>query len=107
VRASSRGIRTSIGPRAARVHIGGGRTGISTGAGPVSLYTSIGGGSRRGGSSPQAAYQRQLAQQDRASMAQHLAESFLRILNLHRVDFPLAQRPVAPEPTTPDRAAIY
>ena len=31
VRASSRGIRTSIGPRAARLHVGGGRTGFSTG----------------------------------------------------------------------------
>jgi hypothetical protein len=45
VRASSRGVRTSIGPRAARVHVGGGRTGFSTGLGPVSLYTS--GSSRR------------------------------------------------------------
>lgn len=101
VRASSRGVRTSIGPRAARVHIGGGRTGISTGAGPVSLYTSI------GGRSPQTAYQRQLAQQDRASRAQYLADAFLRILNLHRVDFPLAERPVAPESAAPDTAAIY
>ena len=33
VRASSRGVRTSIGPRVARVHVGAGRTGISTGAG--------------------------------------------------------------------------
>lgn len=116
IRASSRGIRTSIGPRAARLHVGAGRTGVSTGVGPVSLYTSIGSGSRRRSGSPQAAnqrqqaqaaYQRQLAQADRAAMAQGLADAFLRILNLHRVDFPLAQRPVAPEPAVPDRAAIY
>src|SRR3954452_19347102 len=122
VRASSRGVRTSIGPRAARVHIGGGRTGISTGVGPVGFYTSLGGGRRGGGSrgggsrggSAQASYQRQLAAQqrqaaqaDRAAMAQQLADAFLRILNLHRVDFPNAQRPIAPEPTPPDRAAIY
>jgi hypothetical protein len=117
IRASSRGVRTSIGPRAARVHIGGGRTGISTGVGPVGLYTSLGGGRRGGGSrggSAQASYQRQLAAQqrqaaqaDRVAIAQQLADAFLRILNLHRVDFPNAQRPIAPEPTPPDRAAIY
>lgn len=118
IRASSRGVRTSIGPRAARVHIGGGRTGVSTGVGPVGFYTSVGGGSRRsgsrGGSSAQASYQRQLASQqrhaaqaERAAVAQQMADAFLRILNLHRVDFPLAQPPIAPEPTPPDRPAIY
>ena len=35
IRASKRGIRTSLGPRIARVHVGGGRTGFSTGMGPV------------------------------------------------------------------------
>jgi hypothetical protein len=39
MRASSRGIRTSIGPRAARVHVGGGRTGFSTGV-AGQFYTS-------------------------------------------------------------------
>lgn len=118
IRASSRGLRTSIGPRAARVHIGGGRTGISTGIGPVGYYTSVGGGrrssSRRSATSAQADYQRQLAAQQRqvtqaekATLAQQLADAFLRILSLHRVDFPPAQRPVAPEPPVPDRAAIY
>jgi hypothetical protein len=43
VRASNRGLRTSVGPRAARVHMGTGRTGFSSGAGPVSFYTSTGG----------------------------------------------------------------
>ncbi|MEV4642834.1 DUF4236 domain-containing protein [Actinoplanes sp. NPDC049548] len=118
IRASSRGIRTSLGPRAARVHFGAGRTGVSTGIGPVGLYTSVGGGRRssnRGSAmSAQAAYQRQLAAQQRraaqaekAAVAQQLADAFLRILALHRVDFPIAQRPLAPEPALPDRAAIY
>ncbi|HEY6597438.1 MAG TPA: hypothetical protein VI011_25550 [Asanoa sp.] len=40
-------------------------------------------------------------------MAQQLADAFLRILALHRVDFPPAQHPTAPEPAVPDRAAIY
>jgi hypothetical protein len=101
------------------VHVGGGRAGVSTGIGPVGFYTSLGGGRRGGGrrtgaGSTQAAYQRQLAAQqrqtaqaDKAARAQQLADAFLRILALHRVDFPPAQRPVAPEPPVPDRAAIY
>ncbi|NJP31023.1 DUF4236 domain-containing protein [Micromonospora thermarum] len=117
IRASSRGIRTSIGPRAARVHFGGGRTGISSGVGPVGFYTSLGGG-RRGSSSGRlpsaaayqrqvAAQQRQAAQAQRAEEARHLAQTFLRILELHRVDFPAATRPIAPQPAAPDRASIY
>jgi hypothetical protein len=96
IRASSRGVRTSIGPRAARVHFGAGRTGLSTGIGPVGLYTSVGGtrggGNRRSVTSAQTSYQRQLAVQQRqtaqaekAVLAQQLADTFLRILALHRV----------------------
>ncbi len=40
LRVSKRGVRTSLGPRAARVHVGGGRTGFSTGVGPVGFYGS-------------------------------------------------------------------
>ncbi|MEU8299749.1 DUF4236 domain-containing protein [Micromonospora sp. NPDC048909] len=119
IRASSRGIRTSVGPRAARVHIGGGRTGISSGIGPVSFYSSLGGTTRRTSPSRSrtpspAAYQRQLAAQQRqvaqaqrAEEAQRLAQAFLRILQLHRVDFPTATRPIAPQPAPPDKATIY
>ncbi|MET7668186.1 DUF4236 domain-containing protein [Micromonospora luteifusca] len=116
VRASSRGIRTSLGPRAARIHVGGGRSGFSTGVGPVGFYTSLGSGrSRSGGRGTSAtsfqrqlaAQQRQAAQAQRAEEAQRLAQAFLRILALHRVSFPAATRPVAPEPAPPDRAAIY
>lgn len=39
VRIGKRGrMRTSIGPRFARLHVGAGGTGISTGAGPVTWY---------------------------------------------------------------------
>jgi len=119
VRASSRGLRTSVGPRAARIHVGAGRTGFSTGIGPVGFYTSAGSGRRSGGggrstTSAQVAYQRQLAAQqqaaaqgEKAALAQQLADAFLRILALHQVEFPPAQRPLAPEPAAPDRAAIY
>jgi hypothetical protein len=79
IRASSRGIRTSVGPRAARVHFGSGRTGFSSGAGPV--YTSLGGG-RRGGRRPPsiASYQRQLAAAQKAEEAQRLAAASKRSL---------------------------
>jgi hypothetical protein len=112
---SARGVRTSIGPRAARLHVGGGRTGVSSGFGPVGFYTSIGGGRRgSGGAGAQAAYRRQLAAQrrqvaqaDKLAVARQLAEAFSRILNLHRVDFPPAHRPIAPEPPAPDRTGIH
>jgi len=115
VRASSRGVRASVGPRAARVHVGGGRAGISTGAGPVGFYTSLGGGRRgsgRGGGAASyqrqfAAQQRQTARSERAEEARRLADIFLRILTIHRVEFPPATAPVAPPPAQPDRAAIY
>jgi len=47
IRLTSRGVRTSMGPRAARVHFGAGGTGFSTGIGPVSAYKPAGGRRRR------------------------------------------------------------
>jgi hypothetical protein len=107
-----------VGPRAARVHFGGGHTGFSTGAGSVGFYTSLGGGRSaeglRGGSSSAASYQRQLVAQQRpsalaekAEQARVLANEFLRIINLHRVQFVPASAPVVPASVQPDRAAIY
>jgi hypothetical protein len=81
----------------ARVHVGTGRTGVSTGAGPVGFYTSVG-GSRRTASSSQgsSAVARQLAAANKAQEAQALADALLKILQLHRQDFPATHRPVAP-----------
>lgn len=117
LRLSSRGLRTSIGPRIARVHLGGGRLGVSSGIGPFSASSSFGGRRRGGGrsaASARAAHQRQLAAQqrqaaqaEREALAFELADAFLGILELHRVDFPPVQRPVAPEPPAPDRDAIF
>ncbi len=47
VRHSSRGVRLSIGPRAARLHVGGGKPGVSAGTGPFTWYQPI--GSKTGG----------------------------------------------------------
>lgn len=118
IRASSRGVRASVGPRAARVHFGSGRTGVSTGIGPVGFYSSLGGG-RSGGRSSRAgtsvaSYQRQVAAQqrqavqaERAQLARAVADTFQRILTLHRMEFAAAGRPSVPAPQPPDRTAIY
>jgi hypothetical protein len=100
-----------VEPRAARVHFGSGRTGFSTGAGPVSFYTSLGGGrcgGSRGGSRPPsvASYQRQLAAAQKAEEAQRLAAAFEQILNVHRVEFPPASRPIAPPPPSPNASEV-
>jgi hypothetical protein len=112
VRASSRGVRTSLGPREARVHVGGGRTGFSTGAGPFTYYTS--GGTRRrtspGSRTGTATANRQLAAATRAAekhdQARALNEALQAILNLHRAEFPPAVPPTAPPPPPIDLDAL-
>jgi hypothetical protein len=109
VRASSRGLRTSVGPRAARVHFGAGRSGLSTGAGPVGFYTSLGGGSSRRSSGRRTSTgtsTRALAAAEKTQQAQQLAAALTAIIDLHRPDFAPAQRPVAPPPPAPDTDAI-
>ncbi len=108
IRASSRGIRTSIGPRAARLHFGGGRAaGISTGAGPFSLYSSLGSRRRARSSGPTiAARQRQLAQAAKAAEAQELIAAFQAILALHRVEPQPVAPPIAPGPAPVNEAEI-
>jgi len=103
------------------VHFGAGRAGVSTGAGPVGFYTSLGSGRSRSGSrggksrdSATASYHRKLARQQRQAEqtqriedAKELIKTFEHILSLHREEFPPATRPIAPPPGQPDRAAIY
>jgi hypothetical protein len=120
IRASSRGLRASVGPRIARAHFGGGSAGVSTGFGPVAFYASLGGGrsgGSRGSGAPTpsvasyqrefVAHQRQSAKGQKAERVRNLANSFLAILNLHRAEFAPASQPVLPPPAPPDRNAIY
>jgi hypothetical protein len=93
IRASSRGLRTSVGPRAARVHFGADRTGFPTGAGPVGFYTSAGGSWTRRYSTGTSS--RALAETAKAEQAQELAAALTAIFDLHRPEFPVAQGPVA------------
>lgn len=110
IRASSRGLRASVGPRAARVHVGAGRAGISTGAGPVTLYHSVGGGRRRRSSGPSrtsiAAYERQMRQAQKLEQARELMAAFEHILNMHREDFTPVSPPIAPPPEPVDVGAL-
>lgn len=109
VRASSRGVRTSLGPRAARVHVGGGRTAVSTGAGPLTLYSALGGGARArartrpggrvSGPTP--------AQVRKAEEAARLAEVLAELRHIHRAPFSAATPPVAPPLPQPDVVAVY
>jgi hypothetical protein len=41
VRGTRRGVRWAIGPQAARLHMGAGGRGVSTGAGPFSAYRGL------------------------------------------------------------------
>ncbi len=116
VRVSSRGVRTSVGPRAARVHVGGGRrTTVSSGMGPFFASTSVGGARRRStakrparprntGPTPaqlerarrQAERAEQEAQRD-AAIA-HLEELRRQTTSVHLQTFPQAQPPFVPPP---------
>ena len=97
-------MRASLGPRFARVHVGSGSPGISTGVGPFGYYTSLGGGSRghRGTrtstpAGPSAA-ERDLIR--RSAEAAEYQRALDEISGVHRVDFPVVGKPIAqPEPT--------
>lgn len=86
--------------------MGSGRPGVSTGAGPVGYYTSVGGSQRRptttGSVNRQmAAARRQQALADKAAEAERLRQAFEAIHAIHREAFPDAQRRKAPTPPEP------
>src|SRR6478736_1065013 len=99
VSASSRGLRTHLGPRMARVHVGGGRTGVSTGAGPFTAYQSLGAPARRttsrspGGVTP--------AQAQRLQEVDRVVAEFARLGQLHRQQFSSPAREVVSRPPLP------
>lgn len=122
VRVGSHGVRTSIGPRAARVHVGGGyRAGVSTGAGPVTLYHSVGGARRRrprmvtasrSGSpvaarpATVAAYHRHATVSAKGVEAQTIAAGLQVLDDLHRHPVEAVSAPVAAEEPPVDGATI-
>lgn len=96
IRVTERGLRASVGPRAARLHVGAGRPGVSTGAGPLTFYQPIGAASGRRG--PGSAH---LRRAERAQEAQVLQDEIVRILALHQATFAPVQRPHLPPPDLP------
>jgi hypothetical protein len=116
VKVTSRGVRTSLGPRAARVHVGGYRPGISTGAGPLTLYHGIGGSNRRRPRTsstshriPQATpatYHRQAQAAAKAGHAQQIQAALVDIGNLHRHAPPPVTPPLAGPPAPVNEKGI-
>lgn len=98
---SGHGIRAGIGPRVARVHVGTGRPGVSTGAGPLSLYSSIGGPGRRTGATATTSTTQRLNAAEKAQQAHELGTVLDSIGTVHRQTFEPVQRPLAPEPVLP------
>jgi hypothetical protein len=110
VRVSRRGVRTSVGPRIARVHVGAGRTGFSSGLGPVTYSTSSGrtsSGRRGGGYSGYAtAYGMTPTQAAKLGEAQRIQETLDRLTKAHQQKFPTAAKRLAVRPTVPDQKEL-
>ncbi|WP_128434107.1 DUF4236 domain-containing protein [Streptomyces cyaneus] len=103
VSASSRGICTSMGPRAARLHVGAGRAGFSTGAGPITYGTSLGGRSRsRAPRTSLTALERQARAAEKAARYEAVGRVEQALVSAHREEFTPAAAPVLPEPTPVD-----
>lgn len=116
VRASSRGLSSSFGPRAARVHVGSRGVGVSSRVGPVSAYTRVGskprnspraGGSRTSAAPSKAsiaAYERQLKTAQREADIDKVAVLEKALISVHQESFPKAERAVVPasEPVDPN-----
>lgn len=92
LRATRRGPRVSIGPRIARMHLGGGQPAVSAGRGPITVWSTLSGGGHTGpghvgqgrGSARKAdAWQSQRAHLD-------------RLLHAHAQPVTRATRPVLP-----------
>lgn len=108
IRASSRGISAGLGPRVARVHVGTRGVGVSSGIGPFSAYSRIGGGSRPSPRPSLAAYEREVRRAQRQQEFDSWLELNRRLVDfgeVHLRSFPAAQRPTV-SPESVDRAAI-
>lgn len=94
-----------MGPRGARVHFGSGRTGVSTGAGPFTYYTS-GSSSARTGAGARGPTKAQLAQAEKEGEFLRLREELRAIVEVHRIEFPAATKLVVAANPAPDLEAL-
>lgn len=118
VTASKRGLSSSFGPRAARVHVSSRGVGVSSGVGPVSAYTRLGtkqrGSPRSGGSRAAsgptkasiAAHERELKAAQREADIDRVAALEKALVNVHRDSFPKAERAVLPQPDPVDPSPV-
>jgi len=118
VTASKRGLSSSFGPRAARVHVSNRGVGVSSGVGPVSTYTRFGTAQRRsprsGGSRASsgptkvsiAAHERELKAAQREADIDKVATLEKSLVGVHRESFPKAERAVLPQPDPVDPAPV-
>ncbi len=100
LRAGRRGPRLSLGPRIARVHVGGGTPSVSTGRGAVTVWHTLSGGGHQPASPPGSSRSRK--EQEWASVRNHLDA----LLSQHERPVTHAQPPVVPEPPPVDRRAV-
>lgn len=104
IRVGGRGVRASVGPRIARVHLGSGRPGVSTGFGPLTLYDSFGssGGGRR---QPRAGSARTVgltaSQAAKLEAAEEILAQLHSIMDLVNEEFTPATPPQARVPEVP------
>ncbi|MFL5872366.1 MAG: DUF4236 domain-containing protein [Solirubrobacterales bacterium] len=117
VTASKRGLSSSFGPRAARVHVNSRGVGLSSGVGPVSTYTRFGttqrrsprGGSRTSSAPTKAsiaAHERQLKAAQREADIDKVATLEKSLVGVHRQSFPDAERAVLPQPDSVDPGPV-
>jgi hypothetical protein len=102
LRASRRGPRMSLGPRMARVHVGSGRAAVSSGSGPVTLWSTLSGGGHTSASGGGAGSASARKADEWATIRAHLDE----LLSQHRVPVERATRPVVPPPPRRSRWAV-
>ena len=99
LRATRRGPRVSLGPRIARVHLGGGTPAVSAGRGPVTVWQTLSGGGQappvRGGASRRKA-------EEWNSVRNHLDG----LLRQHHREVTHAQRPVLAPPPPIERRRV-
>src|ERR1700761_3262454 len=116
IRASSRGISAGMGPRAARVHVGTRGVGVSSGVGPFSTYSRLGGSrakqphSRPRSTGPTkaaiAAAERDVRTAEREADIERVAAIERRLVSGPAEAVPAAERTVLPPPDPVDSGPI-
>lgn len=108
LRVSTRGPRLSVGPRLARVHVGGGRTAVSSGAGSLTTWTTLSGGGRRPGQSSRDLSPPTTSGTNTQKLAEWLEvkRRHTDLVDAHLTHFELARRPETPMPQPPHRLHV-